>query len=119
MSKGGEHPLTKIVRQLYEEYQFPFTEKQIVIGSMELYNTLKSKGMLKNGRINDVANALESIGGRLLGQCRVSIDNKITKPTLYLIRDLDKYFGVQPQKLADELYFPIPPEDLEKGGNHF
>jgi hypothetical protein len=72
--------------------------------------------MLRNGRINDVAMALEQIGGRSLGQCRVSIDKKITKPTLYLIRDLDKHFGKKPQELVDELYFPVVPEDLEKGG---
>ena len=116
MSKGGEHPLTKIVRQLFEEQEYPFREKQIIIGSTELYNILRSKGMLRNGRINDVAMALEQIGGRSLGQCRVSIDKKITKPTLYLIRDLDKHFGKKPQELVDELYFPVVPEDLEKGG---
>jgi hypothetical protein len=116
MSKGGEHPLTKIVRQLFEEQEYPFREKQIIIGSTELYNILRSKGMLRNGRINDVAMALEQIGGRSLGQCRVSIDKKITKPTLYLIRELDKHFGKKPQELVDELYFPVVPEDLEKGG---
>ena len=46
MSKGGEHPLTKIIRQLYEEQQYPFAEDQIIIGSSELYNILKVKGML-------------------------------------------------------------------------
>ena len=116
MSKGGVHPLTKIVRQLFEEQEYPFREKQIIIGSTELYNILRSKGMLRNGRINDVAMALEQIGGRSLGQCRVSIDKKITKPTLYLIRELDKHFGKKPQELVDELYFPVVPEDLEKGG---
>ena len=92
MSKGGEHPLTKIIRQLYEEQQYPFAEDQIIIGSSELYNILKVKGMLKNARINDVANSLEAIGGRCLGQCRVKIDKKIIKPTLYLLRDHDKHF---------------------------
>ena len=33
-----------------------------------------------------------------------------------LIRDLDKHFGKKPQELVDELYFPVVPEDLEKGG---
>ena len=72
--------------------------------------------MLRNGRINDVAMALEQIGGRKLGQCRVKIDGKIIKPTIYLIRELDKHFGKKPQELVDELYFPVVPEELEKGG---
>ena len=46
----------------------------------------------------------------------LTIRPKITKPTLYLIRDLDKHFGKKPQELVDELYFPVVPEDLEKGG---
>ena len=114
MSKGGEHPLTKIIRQLYEEQQYPFAEDQIIIGSSELYNILKAKGMLKNARINDVANSLEAIGGRCLGQCRVKIDKKIIKPTLYLLRDHDKHFGAKPQELADKIYFPVVPEDNER-----
>ena len=118
MSKGGEHPLTKIIRQLYEEQDYPFREAQTIIGSTELYNILRSKGMLRNGRINDVAMALEQIGGRNLGQCRVSMDKKITKPTLYLIRDHDKHFGKKPQEIVDEYYFPVVPENTNDGG-HF
>ena len=74
--------------------------------------------MLRNGRINDVAMALEQIGGRNLGQCRVSMDKKITKPTLYLIRDHDKHFGKKPQEIVDEYYFPVVPENTNDGG-HF
>ena len=76
-----------------EEQDYPFREAQTIIGSTELYNILRSKGMLRNGRINDVAMALEQIGGRNLGQCRVSMDKKITKPTLYLIRQPPKKFS--------------------------
>ena len=115
MQKGGEHPLTKVIRQHYEEMIYPFEEKQIIIGSLELYNTLKKQQILGRARINDVSNALEQIGGRCLGQCRIKIDGKVQKPTLYLIREQDKYFGRQSQELVDELYFPVIPKDTSGG----
>jgi len=115
MSKGGEHPLTKVIRQLYEEMMYPFEEQQIIIGSLELYNTLKKQQILGRARINDVSNALEQIGGRCLGQCRITIDKKVQKPTLYLIRDQDKHFGKKPQELVDDLYFPVIPKDTSGG----
>ena len=117
MQKGGEHPLTKVIRQHYEEMIYPFEESQIIIGSLELYNTLKKQQILGRARINDVSNALEQIGGRCLGQCRITIDKKIQKPTLYLIRDQDKHAGRKPQEVVDELYFPVIPKDTS-GGNY-
>ncbi len=113
MSKGGEHPLTKVIRQLYEEMIYPFEEKQIIIGSLELYNILKQEHILGRARINDVSNALEQIGGRCLGQCRIKIDKKTQKPTLYLIREQDKHFGKKPQELVDDLYFPVVPKHVK------
>ena len=110
MQKGGEHPLTKVIRQLYEEQIYPFEESQIMIGSLELYNTLKQQQILGRARINDVSNALEQIGGRCLGQCRITIDKNVQKPTLYFIREQDKYFGKKPQELVDDLYFPVIPK---------
>ena len=115
MQKGGEHPLTKVIRQHYEEMIYPFEESQIIIGSLELYNTLKKQQILGRARINDVSNALEQIGGRCLGQCRITIDKKVQKPTLYLIRNQDKHFGKKPQEIVDDLYFPIIPKDTSGG----
>jgi hypothetical protein len=115
MCKGGEHPLTKVIRQLYEEMIYPFEESQIIIGSLELYNTLKKQQILGRARINDVSNALEQIGGRCLGQCRITIDGKVQKPTLYLIREQDTHFGKKPQELVDDLYFPVVPKDTSGG----
>jgi len=117
MQKGGEHPLTKVIRQLYEEMVYPFEAKQIIIGSLELYNILKRERILGRARINDVSNALEQIGGRCLGQCRITIDKKVQKPTLYLIRDQDKHLGKPHQELAQDLYFPVPFKD--SSGGHY
>jgi len=111
MTKGGEHPLTQIIRAMFEEYQYPFSEKQIIIGSMELYKVLQDQRTLGRARINDVAKALEQIGGRALGQCRIKLAGKTIKPSLYLIRNQDQYIGRPPQELADQLYFPVTPKD--------
>ena len=118
MTKGGEHPLTKIIRAMYDEFEYPFEEKQIIIGSTELYNILRQLRMGGNFRINDVAKALEQIGGRPLGQCRITIDGKTKKPSLYLIRGQDLYVGRSPQELAEELYFPVVPKSTDPH-NHF
>ena len=96
---------------MFEEYQYPFSEKQIIIGSMELYKVLQDQRTLGRARINDVAKALEQIGGRALGQCRIKLAGKTIKPSLYLIRNQDQYIGRPPQELADQLYFPVTPKD--------
>ena len=89
MSERGEHPITQVIRQMYEEYEFPLREDVHIIGSTELFEYLQSKKMTSRARINDVANALEIIGGKCLGQCRVNLPGqKRAKPTLYLLEML-------------------------------
>ena len=66
--------------------------------------------MQGRARINDVANALEIIGGKCLGQCRVkehSGTQRIFKPTLYMIRKVAELGHNQPQQLADQFYKPL------------
>ena len=66
--------------------------------------------MLGRARINDVANALEIIGGKCLGQVRVKqlgAEQNIFKPTLYLIRSVAELGHNEPQQLADQFYTPI------------
>jgi hypothetical protein len=108
MSERGEHPITQVIRQMYEEYEFPLREDVHIIGSTELFEYLQSKKMTSRARINDVANALEIIGGKCLGQCRVNLPGqKRAKPTLYLIRNVAELGHNQPQQLVDKFYHPI------------
>ena len=144
MSVAGEHPITAIIRKLMEEKQIPFDDvngvEQLIIGSTELFEWLKNNNMLGRARINDVANALEQLGCRNLGQCRVKIrdinkedigpvlDNATNpnfehkkvylnkKPTLYLVSRQDEFVNMQPQELADKYYIPI---NTSKIGNFF
>tara|TARA_R110001592_G_scaffold211634_1_gene463587 strand:+ start:59 stop:646 length:588 start_codon:yes stop_codon:yes gene_type:complete len=110
MSEHGEHPITQTIRRMYEEEEYPFRPEQIIIGSTELFELLASKKMQGRARINDVANALEIIGGKCLGQCRVkehSGTQRIFKPTLYMIRKVAELGHNQPQQLADQFYKPL------------
>tara|TARA_R100001369_G_scaffold22088_2_gene40290 strand:+ start:2771 stop:5029 length:2259 start_codon:yes stop_codon:yes gene_type:complete len=108
MSEAGEHPVTQIIRQMFDECEFPFREDRILIGSTELKQYLSEKKMLSNARINDISNSLELIGGKCIGQCRVEMRNtQPSKPTLYLIRRVAELGHNNPQSLADEFYKPI------------
>ena len=142
MSVAGEHPITAIIRKLIEENQPPFEDingnELLVIGSTELFEWLKNNNLLGKARINDVSNALEQLGCRNLGQCRVRIrdynredigptlanatnpdyEHKcvylIKKPTLYLIARQDEFVNKQPQEIADEYYFPINTSKVDR-----
>jgi hypothetical protein len=131
MSEKGEHPLTQYIRRMYDEEEYPFRADNKIIGSTELYEYLRQRKTGFGFRINDVANALEIIGGKCLGQCRVgekvhttkdtgdilAMASKINyqhtfrykgkKPTLYLIRDVANLGHNNPQSLADEYYKPL------------
>ena len=131
MSEKGEHPLTQYIRRMYDEEEYPFRLENKIIGSTELYEYLRGRKTGFGFRINDVSNALEQIGGKYLGQCRVdervhSVDDtgailskasdptyehnwqtKAKKPTLYLVRDVAQLGHNQPQQLADKYYKPL------------
>ena len=110
MSEHGEHPVTQTIRRMYEEEEYPFRADRKIIGSTELFEYLSYKKMLGRARINDVANALEIIGGKCLGQVRVKqlgAEQNIFKPTLYLIRSVAELGHNEPQQLADQFYTPI------------
>ena len=110
MSSAGEHPLTRTVRQYFDELEFPFTEDREVIGSRELFDWLQHHRLLGRAKINDVATALEAIGGKCLGQCRVTVAGQTKRPTLYQIRNFETHHGKTNQEIA-ELWSPLQKED--------
>ena len=123
MSEKGAPALSRQVKTMFDEIQEPFTEDRDIIGSTELFNYLQNHKLLGRSRINDVVSALEFIGGIPLGQVRVTIqetEDKITKPklirpSLYIIRNQEKYEGQQKQKTA-ESWVPIPPGVIDPKG---
>ena len=110
MSEAGEHPITQMIRQMYEEEAFPFTRDREVVSSMDIFNWLKKNQKLGRGRINDVANALEQIGGKCLGQVDITLAGKKSRPTLYLIRNQEEHESKQTWQYA-ELYNVLHAED--------
>jgi len=84
---------------------------------------LKNHRLLGRFRINDVVTALEFIGAVPLGQVGVTIqeinntitESKIIRPSLYIIRNHEKYDGQDKQK-SSESWRPIPPGELDPRG---
>ena len=111
MSSAGAHPLSRTLKALFDEQERPFEEEIEIISSMQVFDFLKAHRLLGHSRINDVKTALEFIGGRYLGQVRVRQriegHDKIIKPTLYIIRNHQKYDGMQGQDIAEH-YKPFP-----------
>jgi len=105
MSSEGAHPLSKILKNQFDELQRPFEEEIEIVSSMQIFEYLKAHRLLGRSRINDVKTALEFIGGQCLGQVRVKQKiegmDKIIKPTLYIIRNHSKYDGMKPQDIAE------------------
>ena len=66
------------------------------------------------GRLNEVKDALISIGGRGLGQVKIHVSNnkeqQLIRPTLYLIRKQEQYHNRSAQDLANEFYVPLYPD---------
>ena len=111
MSSAGAHPLSKTLKALFDEQERPFEENIDIISSMQVFEFLKGNKLLGHSRINDVKTALEFIGGRYVGQVRVKQriegQDKIIKPTLYIIRNHQEYDGMQGQDIANR-YKPFP-----------
>ena len=111
------NPYTFCIENNYSDIQSmlldikPFEEEIEIVSSMQVFEYLKAHRLLGRSRINDVKTALEFIGGRYIGQVRVKqrIDNqdKIIKPTLYIIRNHPNYDGKQGQEIVDH-YKPFP-----------
>lgn len=100
MSGAGAHPLTQIFKTYYDEMTFPFEEDRDIVSSSDLFDWFKEEKLLGRARINDVVKALEVLGARPLGQCRVLWGGKTIKPSLYIIRNHRKYENLSTQEIA-------------------
>jgi hypothetical protein len=100
MSGAGAHPLTQIFKTYYDEMTFPFEEDRDIVSSSDLFDWFKEAKLLGRARINDVVKALEVLGARPLGQCRVLWGGKTIKPSLYIIRNHRKYENLSTQEIA-------------------
>ena len=76
MSEAGAHPLAKLLKEKLDGKFHPV--RKPVVSSLEVYNWLKQNNELGRFRINDVAHALESIGGIKREQCKIKAKEEKT-----------------------------------------
>jgi hypothetical protein len=87
MSEAGAHPLAKLLKEKLDGRYHPV--KKPVVSTLGIYNWLKINNELGRFRINDVAHALESIGGIKREQCKIKMKNsdEIKRLNLFIIDD--------------------------------
>ena len=69
MSEAGAHPLAKLLKEKLDGKFHPV--RKPIVSSLGVYSWLKANNELGRFRINDVAHALESIGGIKREQCKI------------------------------------------------
>ena len=87
MSEAGAHPLAKLLKEKLDGRYHPV--RKPVVSSLGVYNWLKLNNELGRFRINDVAHALESIGGIKREQCKIKMENsdEVKRVNLFIIDD--------------------------------
>lgn len=112
MSNEGKHPFVQRVVEDYEQNLMPFINDIVSIVDVRIH--YKNVGIGKV-RANEIHNALLEIGGKKLGQSKVSLQNREWYPTLYSIRNHEKYENTPINQLGGfytPLFHPDTEEDL-------
>jgi len=89
MSEAGAHPLSKLLKEKYDGNFFPL--RKDIVSTMGVYNYLKENKELGRFRTNDIANALEFIGGQKLEQVPIKLKDETKRMTLFVIRNHSEY----------------------------
>ena len=89
MSDSGAHPLAQLLKTKYDGNFFPL--KQDIVSTIGVYNYLKENRELGRFRTNDIANALEFIGGEKIEQVPIKFNDETKRMTLFIIRNQIKY----------------------------
>ena len=110
MSNEGKHPFVQRVVEDFEQNLMPFINDIVSIVDVRIH--YKNVGIGKV-RANEVHNALLEVGGKKLGQSKVSLQNREWYPTLYSIRNHEKYENIPINQLGG-LYTPLFHPDTEK-----
>lgn len=110
MSNEGKHPFVQRVVEDFEQNLMPFINDIVSIVDVRIH--YKNVGIGKV-RANEIHNALLEVGGKKLGQSKVSLLDREWFPTLYSIRNHEKYENVPVNQLG-ALYTPLFHPDTEK-----
>jgi len=96
----------RLCRQLIKEKDTPFANDIIAIGEIHKY-LVKEYNLKEN--INYLADALTDLDCIRLGECKHKQSDK--HPTLWIIRNKDRYISFTNGQIADNYWLPL---DLEK-----
>jgi hypothetical protein len=110
MSNEGKHPFIQRVIEDFDQNLMPFINDIVSIVDVRIH--YKNVGIGKV-RANEIHNALLEVGGKKLGQSKVSLLDREWFPTLYSIRNHEKYGNVPVNQLG-ALYTPLFHPDTEK-----
>jgi len=100
MARSNDHPFTQKVIEDFTTGNYPFTSKRNIISSGDLRIHYEKIDKQKIYRLNDIANALVTIGGVKLGQGEYLATGTITHPTLWIIRNHEQYKGLTATEIA-------------------
>jgi hypothetical protein len=110
MSNEGKHPFIQRTIEDFDQNLMPFINDIVSIVDVRIH--YKNVGIGKV-RANEIHNALLEVGGKKLGQSKVSLLDREWFPTLYSIRNHEKYENVPVNQLG-ALYTPLFHPDTEK-----
>lgn len=115
MARKNDHPFTQKVIDDFTTQTFPFCRD--IIASSDVRTHYEKIDKQKIYRMNDVGNALVAIGGLKLGQSEYKSRNGSIFPTLWIIRNHEKYKGLIAKEVIDQkLYIHAYEEDPLKPG---
>ena len=117
MAKSNDHPFTQKVIDDFTTRNYPFEKDIIASGDLRIHYEKIDKQ--KIFRLNDIANALVSIGGLKLGQSEYIYNGKSTYPTLWIIRNHEQYKDLTVKQIIDQkLYVHAYDEDSLTAGKY-
>ena len=123
MSENGAHPLAKLLKEKFDGNFQPL--RADIVSTLGVYGWLKENRELGRFRTNDVANALEFIGGEKLEQTPIDTgDDDKKRMTLFIIRNHSRYNDM-PKAEVGKVYWkqqitgPGENVDIRTGNNSF
>lgn len=115
MARKNDHPFTQKVIDDFNTQMYPFHNDIIASGDVRIHYEHINKQKIY--RMNDIANALVTIGGIKLGQAEYKCLRGSIFPTLWIIRNHEKYKGLNAKEIIDQkLYTHAYHEDAEFPG---
>ena len=115
MSEAGGHPLASLLKEKFDGNFYPL--RKDIVSTLAVYTYLKEVKELGRFRTNDIAKALEFIGGEKLEQVPIKLSAETKRMTLFIIRNHSKYTGMAKSEIGD-MYWKDCQLSKETGLDH-